>query len=79
MMTVYGPYVKVTDDEVEPGDVVAVGPKFGGPAHVMFVGGEPSHMWHAVSRCVSQCGMTVWAPYVVKRIYRPTEKFKWLA
>lgn len=79
MMTAYAPYIEITNNEVEPGDIIAVGPGGGGPAHIMMVGGVRLHIWHAISKCVSQGGTIIWAPFEVKRIYRPMEKHKWAA
>lgn len=41
------PNVLVLDNEVEPGDVLAVGSIRGGPGHGMIVGSRPNTLWHS--------------------------------
>ena len=77
-MTLYAPWVKDTEQTVEPGDIVIVGPRGGGPGHILVAGARPSSLYHAISTRVVRAGCMVYDPFVLFRIYRPTYKKDWL-
>ena len=71
------PVTKVVDDVVEPGDVVIVGPRAGGPAHVLIAGVR--QLWHAIMPAVAPTGLTFSRDMRLFRIYRPQEKHRWIS
>lgn len=46
--------------EVQPGDLLVVGPSLGGPGHLMIVGTQKNTIWHASNSAEGFC-MTGWA------------------
>jgi hypothetical protein len=40
----------IRDKQVEPGDMLIIGPIGGGPGHAMLVGTEPNTLWHCTPR-----------------------------
>ena len=48
---------EILDGEVEPGDILMVGPNTGGPGHAMIVGPRENTVWQASGRCVHYTGL----------------------
>lgn len=67
------PHVTVEDESLEPGDVVVVGPRNGGPGHAMIVGTQKNVLWHAVRPRVSRTGVGEAHAHDLElfRVYRP--------
>lgn len=76
----YEPLDDATEDEyVEPGDILVVGPKGGGPGHAMFVGGSRGHIWECVQHYgVVLSGMPMLGDTELFRILRVKDKNSWL-
>ena len=70
IMSLYSPFVSVTDLRLVGGDVLVVGERDGGPGHVMIVGFEPWTIWHATKPCVQKTGFALPSSQKVFRIYR---------
>lgn len=65
----------VVPENLEPGDVIVFGSK--GPVHCMVVGGTVNHFWHSEPRIgVVRTGAGFYAD--ILRVYRPTDKMKWM-
>ncbi len=63
---------------VEAGDVLVIGPRNGGPGHLMIVGGSPGRLWHASSAGVCFTGYGANETEKLYAIYRPKNKDRWL-
>lgn len=65
--------------DVEPGDLVVVGPASGGPGHLMVVGARPNTMWEADKPAVREVGIQH-DPQTrhVKHVYRFADRWRWL-
>lgn len=64
---------------LEPGDVIVVGPKGGGPSHVMIVGFKHNTLWHASNLpgiCWTGWGLIEGYQKIV-RVYRFTDRNDW--
>lgn len=59
IMTLFGPYDKVEDGKVQPGDILVTGPRNGGPGHAMIVGFQRNTIWEATSPCVRRIGWSI--------------------
>lgn len=76
--------VEERDDEgrliVEPSDVLATGPKHGGPGHLVLVGVRPNTCWEASHPRVREIGVGL-DPRVmhVFRVYRARDRARWVA
>ena len=70
----YMPNIIVTDGTIEPGDMVII--SWDGPGHLMIGGAKPNTLWHAMKPRITQTGMSFLGD--VLRIYRFTDKIKWL-
>lgn len=46
LRALYEPVHALAGREVQPFDILVVGPGGAGPSHVMLVGTEPGHLWH---------------------------------
>ncbi len=66
--------------DIEPGDVIIVGPVGGGPGHGMIVGVRPSSVWHSTGKGVQYTGLSSLRilRQRIFRVYRYLEKNKWL-
>jgi len=66
---------------LEPGDVLVVGPKFGGPGHAMLVGPEPRTIWHCTPGAgVHRAGWCLGDGYeVLHGAFRMDDRAGWLA
>ena len=75
----YMPNVQVKDGQLQPGDVIVVGPRGGGPGHAMIVGGRTGEIWHASRSGVVRTG-TSFADdnFELFRIYRKEGRETWL-
>lgn len=64
---------------VEPGDVIVVAPRGGGPSHAMVVGDQPCVLWEAVAPRVVRTGMGALQRkgFVVRAVFRPGDKRNW--
>ncbi len=65
--------------ELQPGDILAVGPKDGGPSHILIVGVKPNTMWHAINECgVCWTGWSLMKDHMkVFRAYRFKDRRDW--
>ncbi|MCP4897890.1 MAG: hypothetical protein GY906_13035 [bacterium] len=66
--------------EIEPGDVIVVGPVGGGPGHGMVVGATPNAIWHSTGQGVQFTGLgnLHLMRQRIFRVYRYLEKHLWL-
>jgi hypothetical protein len=62
--------------EIEPGDVLVVGPIGGGPGHAMIVGVRPGEIWHATKSGVTRTGLGI-EGYELFGVFRVQDKAKW--
>lgn len=72
----YEPNVRVRDRVVEPGDVLIVGPRGGGPTHAKIAGTRRNTFYHATIDGVAICGLL--EPVGTRfAIVRPLNKAEW--
>lgn len=76
------PHVAVREPVVQPGDVIVVGPRGGGPGHAMFGGTQANTLWHSNGphHGVQKTGIGEAQRNGMKvfRIYRPL-KARWIS
>lgn len=79
IIRLYSPVVAV-EHEVEVLDVIVAGPINGGPGHAMLVSDVPGQVWHATNPRVLRMPINQIERfgYYIVRIYRPTDKDRWL-
>lgn len=79
ILRIYPEMKKVPGTTLEPGDVVVVGPKEGGPSHCLIVGAKKNTMWHAANN-TGVC-MTGWGlmrdQQKIFRVYRFKDRHVW--
>lgn len=63
--------------ETQPGDVVLVAFRGGGPGHAMIVGPKPNTLWHVSTRGVCRCGWSLPAGMHYSSVFRQTDRKKW--
>ena len=79
LLRVYPEHERVFGSEVEPGDLVVVGPALGGPMHALIVGARKNQLWEAVKPRVSATGIDLnFRTSRVMRIYRVRGREGWL-
>lgn len=74
----YAPLEAVSPESLQPCDLLVVGPVHGGPGHLMIVGAMPSTIYHSTNRGVVQAGIGMPSGMELFRIYRFSERDKWL-
>jgi cell wall-associated NlpC family hydrolase len=77
VLTRYPDHVLVSNNQVEPGDIIVSGEVGGGPGHVAIVGGK-NQVWQAIQKM--GFGPTGWSLFGAQKIcavYRPTNKWEW--
>ena len=78
-LSAYQPLIRVTGQEIEPGDMFVTGPKNGGPGHVMIAGSRQSELWHTVHRvCRTGTAFETDGPRRLFAVYRSLEKASWI-
>lgn len=70
IMELYSPFERVEGRSLVGGDVIVVGPKDGGPGHVMIVGPDPFTIWHATHPRVQTTGFSLPSTQKIFRVYR---------
>lgn len=80
IMQLYPDHTALRGNEVEPGDILICGSKYGGPGHAMIAGTRQSTLWHTNSHKVVQTGLAFpqAGMYHLHRILRADDKDKWL-
>ncbi len=63
---------------IEAGDFLVIGPRNGGPGHLMIAGGVPGRLWHATRVGVACTGYGVPETEKLFAVYRPKNKDRWL-
>lgn len=80
LLLVYPEHVRVRGRDVQPGDLVVVGPALAGPTHAYIVGPRPNTLWHATPPRVSSTGIELdFRTNRVRRIYRISDRTAWLS
>ena len=83
IMELYKPNAAVTDEVLEPGDIVVVGPAGGGPGHAMIVGARTNELWHSTDRRVQMTGLGFLQQhshgYSLFGVYRALDRERWVA
>lgn len=76
----FRPIRAVRDRVLEPGDIIVVGPRRGGPGHALIVGARKNELWHSTRGGVQMTGIGNLAltGESVFRIYRVLNKRSWL-
>jgi hypothetical protein len=77
IMRRYPNHVTVTDGQVEPGDILVVGPRNGGPGHMMIVGHARNTVWQASASKVHFTGLYLPWGATLFRVFRMTDREKW--
>ncbi len=69
----------IRDNDLQPGDILAVGPKDGGPSHIFIVGYKPNTLWHAINEVgVCWTGWSLMKDHMkVFRTYRFKNRREW--
>lgn len=79
----YEPNVSVEDGRLEPGDILVVAQKGGGPGHAMIVGARKNELWHSNSRRVQMTGIGFLGEeghgYKLYGVYRLLDRERWAA
>jgi hypothetical protein len=67
------------DYDVQPADLVVVGPRAGGPGHLIIVGAEVNTAWEApsVGQCFRKIGIGLSAGQHVKHVLRMSDRLSW--
>lgn len=69
---------KITDNKIEPGDVIITGPEGGGPGHAIIVGPRRNTMWQASGTCgVHFTGLALPNIYELYAAYRFSDRSTW--
>jgi hypothetical protein len=68
---------QLTDNYVEPGDILIVGPKGGGPGHAMIVGPRENTIWQASEGGVHYTGMALPEIYEFHAAFRFRDRKDW--
>lgn len=76
----YSPVIALNVREVQPFDVVVVGPAGAGPSHVMLVGTAPGHLWHCTPGSgVHRGGWALGDSYsILHGAFRIGDRWRWL-
>ena len=77
----YAPVEELTNRQyvVEPGDVLVVRAKGGGPGHVILVGPDRNTTWQAGARCVIRSGWALIDRFqILSHWFRYGDRSKWL-
>lgn len=74
----YPNHAAVTDQIVQPGDILVTGPRGGGPGHAIFVGPHENTLWQCSGKCVHRTGMAIPHSYDLFAVYRMTDRELWL-
>ncbi len=59
ILKLFFPYEEVTDGTAQPGDILATGPKRGGPGHALIVGTQPGIVWESTVPYVRLAGWSL--------------------
>lgn len=78
ILRIYHELAPVEGDDIEPADILVVGPRGGGPGHAMIVGSQPNTIWHAGVERVHATGMTAPGEYEFFGVYRWSSRGDWL-
>lgn len=73
----YPDHVDILDGNIEPGDILVVGPRSGGPGHMMIVGHQPGTVWQASADRVHFTGLYLPSTATLFRIYRMVDRESW--
>lgn len=73
----YPNHVTIEDGSVEPGDVLVVGPRNGGPGHMVIVGPQPNTLWQSSGGKVHFTGLSLPGSATLFRTYRMVDREKW--
>lgn len=77
IMRRYPDHITVEDGFVEPGDVLVVGPRDGGPGHMMIVGHQPGTCWQASADRVHFTGLSLPTGATLFRVFRFVDRETW--
>lgn len=80
LRALYEPVEALTSPEVQPFDILCVGPSLGGPSHAMLVGPAKNTIWHCTPGAgVHQAGWSLGAGYeVLHGAFRIGDRRRWL-
>jgi hypothetical protein len=70
-------HVAVEDGSAQPGDVLVVGPRSGGPGHMMIVGHQPGTVWQAAADRVHFTGLYLPSSATLFRVFRMADRESW--
>lgn len=73
----FDPLDEVLDGLVQPGDLLVVGPRRGGPGHGMIVGCRPGEVWEAGTRRVQKVGWSLPDTSELFAVYRKKDRKPW--
>ena len=73
----YPDHITVRDGSVEPGDILVVGPRAGGPGHMMIVGHQTGTVWQASATKVHFTGLYLPKGATLFRTYRMVDRETW--
>ncbi len=73
----YPDHDTVTDCTVEPGDILVVGPRSGGPGHMMIVGHQRNTVWQASGDRVHFTGLSLPDSVTLFRTFRMFDRESW--
>lgn len=73
----YPDHISVEDGSVEPGDILVVGPRSGGPGHMMIVGVQRGTVWQASADRVHFTGLSLPASATLFRVFRMVDREAW--
>lgn len=80
LRALYAPVEVVKGREVQPFDILVVGPSLAGPSHAMLVGPQPNTIWHcSPSSGLNWTGWALGAGYETFRgAFRIGDRWRWL-
>jgi hypothetical protein len=73
----YPDHITVEDGSVEPGDILVVGPRAGGPGHMMIVGHQRNTVWQASADRVHFTGLYLPDSATLFRTFRMVDRENW--
>jgi len=81
IIKLYAPFQKVIDGNIQPGDVLVVGPRQGGPGHAYIVGCYDNELWDATGPGVKKTSYAgaLMNGMILHRAYRVlNSSYRWL-